>query len=298
MTDHPAFGGNWTDEKLVRLQKYLRAYRQIFLKNTWAARYHTIYVDAFAGSGRRIDPLTSSASQLVEAFDSTEAVEAQKFQQGSVEVALSLESPFHSYRFIEHNPLYAQQLHQFIGQRFAHMESCITIVPGDANHELQRWCAATDWQHWRAVVFLDPYGMQVEWKTLEAIAATQAIDMWLLFPLGQAVNRLLTRNTVPSGSWSERLTTLFGTDAWQHAFYEESQQMSMFDEPQPLVKTATFQSIQRFFVKRLKTICVEVAEPRPLFNSRNVPLYLLCFAATNPRGAPTAVKIAQHILQS
>ncbi len=32
------------------------------------------------------------------------------------------------------------------------------------------------------------------------------------------------------------------------------------------------------------------------YNSKNVPLYLLCFAAGNPKGAPTAVKIAQHIL--
>jgi hypothetical protein len=33
-----------------------------------------------------------------------------------------------------------------------------------------------------------------------------------------------------------------------------------------------------------------------LRNSRNNPLYLLCFASGNPRGAKTAVKIAQDIL--
>lgn len=32
-------------------------------------------------------------------------------------------------------------------------------------------------------------------------------------------------------------------------------------------------------------------------NSKNVPLYLLCFAAGNPRGGPIAVKIAQDILE-
>jgi hypothetical protein len=28
-----------------------------------------------------------------------------------------------------------------------------------------------------------------------------------------------------------------------------------------------------------------------------VPIYLLCFAAGNPKGAPTAVKIAKDILE-
>jgi hypothetical protein len=37
--------------------------------------------------------------------------------------------------------------------------------------------------------------------------------------------------------------------------------------------------------------------PLPLYNSKNNPLYLLCFAAGNPKGAPTAVKIAQDILK-
>jgi three-Cys-motif partner protein len=297
MTDNPIFGGNWTDDKLMRLEKYLRAYRQIFEKNQYAIRYRTIYVDAFAGSGKRINPATSPAPPLVEFFDATDAADAQLFQQGSVEVALSLKSPFDAYLFIEHNPLYAQELEQFIAQQFPILHPCTTIVTGDANIKLQHWCNTTDWKRHRAVVFLDPYGMQVEWKTLEAIAATQAIDMWLLFPLGQAINRLLTRQTIPSGRWSERLTALFGTDEWQAVFYATSPQLSMFDEPQ-LVKTATFQSIQRFFVKRLESIFPKVAEPRPLLNSRNVPLYLLCFAASNARVAPTAVKIAQHILQS
>jgi hypothetical protein len=35
-----------------------------------------------------------------------------------------------------------------------------------------------------------------------------------------------------------------------------------------------------------------------LLNSQNTPLYLLCFASANPKGAPTAIKIAQHILKS
>jgi hypothetical protein len=40
-----------------------------------------------------------------------------------------------------------------------------------------------------------------------------------------------------------------------------------------------------------------VAEkPKVFYNSRNSPLFLFFFAVGNPRGAPIALKIAQHLL--
>jgi hypothetical protein len=49
---------------------------------------------------------------------------------------------------------------------------------------------------------------------------------------------------------------------------------------------------------RLKTIFAQVApNPLQLVNSRDIPIYLLCFAAGNPKGAATAVKIAKDILK-
>src|SRR5216683_3510713 len=63
---------------------------------------------------------------------------------------------------------------------------------GDANTVLKAWCRERDLKKERAVVFLDPYGMQVEWSTIEALAATKAVDLWYLFPLGVGVLRLLT----------------------------------------------------------------------------------------------------------
>ncbi len=35
------------------------------------------------------------------------------------------------------------------------------IRTGEANAEIRKWCAKRDWKKERAVVFLDPYGMQV-----------------------------------------------------------------------------------------------------------------------------------------
>lgn len=139
--------------------------------------------------------------------------------------------------------------------------------------------------------------MQVDWKTIEAMAKTQGVDLWILFPLGQAVNRLVTRNRIPEGAWADRLTAFFGNDEWRSSFYRPQRQFSLFDPSGNFEKTADFASIGKFFIDRLETVCAKVAKnPKPLYNTRNVPIYLLCFAATNPKGAPTAVKIAQHIL--
>jgi hypothetical protein len=57
-------------------------------------------------------------------------------------------------------------------------------------------------------------------------------------------------------------------------------------------------TIGRYFNNRLKSIFAAVAdEPKVLRNSANSPLYLLCFAVGNPRGAPIALRIANHLLK-
>ena len=91
---------------------------------------------------------------------------------------------------------------------------------------------------------------------------------------------------------------LFGTTDWFDVFYKTEAQQTLFGEEIRLQKTTNLDQIGRYFVSRLKEIFVGVAEePLPLYNSRNNPLYLLCFAAGNPKGAKTAVKIAQDILR-
>ena len=148
-------------------------------------------------------------------------------------------------------------------------------------------------------MFLDPYGMQVNWATVKAIAKTQAIDLWYLFPLGVAVNRLLKKDGNIDEAWREPLDRLFGERHWYDAFYERQSTLNLFGETKDSVyKVATFESISTYLVKRLEAEFAGVAEnPLYLVNSKNNPLFLLCFAAGNPRGAALAKRIAQHILK-
>lgn len=296
------FGGPWTEDKLNRIDGYLKAYMTIFKSNPAASKLGTYYVDAFAGTGRRSSPVAEDRAEGSLFEDALGDADASSLKEGSAYVALRQEQPFDRYVFVDRSPEHADNLSK-LREEFPGLANRISVEVADANDFLKRWCRETDWEDNRAVVFLDPYGMQVDWTTIEAIARTKAIDLWLLFPLGQAVNRLLTRRRVPEVAHAERLTRLFGTEEWREAFYkaldEDTDRLTLFDaDERSYAKQANFEVIGNFFVERLKTAFAGVAEnPLPLRNSTNVPLYLLCFAAANPRGAPTAVRIANHILR-
>jgi three-Cys-motif partner protein len=182
---------------------------------------------------------------------------------------------------------------------FPQLANKITSVNQEANEYIQNLCKK-DWlkTNHRAVMFLDPYGMQVKWETIEAIARTKAIDLWILFPLGVAVNRLLRNDGQISPKIKQRLDELFGTSEWQEHFLQENPQIDLFDQTPKLMKKVNLKGIADYFNDRLKTIFEKVANnPLYLTNSKNNPLYLLCLASGNPKGADIAIRIAQHILK-
>lgn len=140
--------------------------------------------------------------------------------------------------------------------------------------------------------------MQLEWTTIEKIAATKVIDLWLLFPLGVGVNRLLAKSgEIPAG-WRRRLDILLGTSAWDKELYRVEKTRTLFGTEEDHVEKASVEVIGTYFNERLKTLFAEVArEPAVLRNSRKSPLYLLCFAAAKEKGAPIALRIAEHIFR-
>ena len=289
-TQQQPFGGPWTQDKLERLQKYLQAYTTIFKRNPRASYFEISYVDAFAGTGYMAAPEAPAGYFFPELLEGVE-----EYQKGSVRRALEVEPRFDHYIFVERNKKCFQELAN-IAQEFTDRD--IKLSNEDANVFLQRWCKKLDTRKNRAVVFLDPFGANVSWNTIQAIAATKAIDVWILFPIF-AINRMLVKDQKPPEAWAKRLTDIFGTPEWEKEFYTTKKLTSLFDfaENTELInKTADTDKIRDFFVMRLKNIFPAVANPRVLLNSRGAPLFLLCFAASNLKGSDTALKIANHIL--
>jgi len=223
--------------------------------------------------------------------------EPQSLLNGSARRALATAPRFDRYLFIERDSARCAQL-ETLKTEFAHLADVIEIRQGDANAEIQALCSGS-WRSRRAVLFLDPYGMQVEWTTIEAVAGTQAIDLWLLFPLGIGVNRLLTRSGDVPESWRRRLDLLLGTGNWYDEFYRVETTPTLFGGDEERVVKATTETIGKYFLRRLESVFAGVAaEPAVLRNSRNVPLYLLCFAVGNPgKGKDIGLRIANHLLK-
>ena len=296
MTEHK-FGGDWTEVKLAKLEKYLKAYRTIFSGNERAKHFRTWYVDAFAGTGSRT---TAGAAAAVNtdlfADDVYADAEIKGYRDGSARIALGLPDPFHNYLFIDKSRSRVTELKRMIGADHPGLLSRCDFRQGDANQLLATWCRERDWTKERAVVFLDPYGMQVEWSTVQTLAATKGIDLWYLFPLGIGVARLLKRDGNLDESWAKRLDSVMGTNDWRKRFYETTVTESLFGPLETVERDAPAQKIQAFIQERLKSCFAGVADGLVLRNSRSSPLYSLCFAAANERGAKTAIKIAKEIL--
>jgi three-Cys-motif partner protein len=282
------FGGDWTEEKLENINKYLKAYTTIMNKQN----LKFAYIDAFAGTGFR--ELSIQKENLgLDFFSVTEEDNGitNQFLDGSAAMALKVEPPFDSYLFIEKDEARYKAL---LKLKVENPDKDIVVKNQDANDFVQEICSM-NWKKHRAVMFLDPYGMQVSWQSIKAIAETEAIDLWLLFPLGAGVNRMLPKDGNISQAWRDKLNDLFGTDSWYDEFYKTTSQQTLFGEESIISKSATFESIASFFEKRLSTIFPHVAPSLFLYNTKKNPLFMLCFAAGNPKGGKTAVKIAKQI---
>jgi three-Cys-motif partner protein len=292
------FGGDWTTRKLEVIAGYLHSYTTALKDKPSPERpFRKAFIDAFAGTGyrdvRRDEGDGADGQEVL--FPDLITQEPQCLLDGSAKIALDTEPRFDKYIFIERSQERCVQLQQ-LRESYPAIKGDIDIRQGDANQVIQDLCAK-DWSSRRAVLFLDPYGMQVEWSTLEAVARTSAIDLWLLFPLGIGVNRLLKKSgEIPEG-WRRRLDLLLGTDEWYDEFYKVESTPTLFNTDEEHVIKASMDSIGRFFVKRLESIFAGVAqEPGVLRNSTNSPLYLLCFAVGNMKGKDIALRIANSLL--
>jgi len=297
MPSPQVFGGSWTETKLKILQGYLKAYSTIFTANEKARFFNTFYVDAFAGSGY-IKTGDRSLINEPELFGGFEEVESQEFLKGSSICALEVDPPFKNYLFIERAPARCLELEKLKTQ-FPKKASSIRIRQGDANESLVSWIASQNWNKTRAVVFLDPYGMQVEWETLKALGQTCGVDLWLLFPLGVGVMRLLTKSSPPPEGWSQRITRMLGTTEWETEFYRSSADPEFFPDFAPAkTREIDHTGVAQYLLARLATIFYKVHPgPRVLMNSKNNPLYLFCFACGNEKGSKAAMKIVGHLMK-
>lgn len=259
------FGGPWTKEKLAVLAAYLNAYTTA-LKNQ---PFDLVYLDAFAGNGY----WRPKASDSV--YD------------GSPRIALKIgDKSFDKVVLIEKDPANCDSLRALHGD-FPRRN--IVIRNGDANEEVARFCSGMP-RNERAVVFLDPFALEVRWQTLEALAQTQKMDCWILFPRG-AVARMMQRNGEPRPRLKTALDITFGGRERWEPLYSQSPHVD-FSGARVMERNGGSEEISRLFRNRLESIFAKVlSAPRVLRNSRGSPIFELFFAVSNERAVKLAAKI-------
>lgn len=160
-------GGAQTRTKLAIVEGYLPAFTAVASKAP-----DRIYIDAFAGCGRGIDPRTGEE------------------YPGSASLSLAVEPPFTEVYLVEKDAARAAELEQL-----AAGHSNVRVVREDANVAIPTMLETLN-QHAPTLAFLDPEGTELHWATVEALARHKApgrtkIELLILFPLQMAVLRLL-----------------------------------------------------------------------------------------------------------
>jgi three-Cys-motif partner protein len=268
--------GRWSEDKLNLLTKYLKAYSVIMneQKKSWLKSYY--YIDAFAGS---VNP---------------RAKDDERYIEGSPLRALQTEPKFDGYWFVD---LSSRRIDRVEKLREEFPDCSINIRQGNCNEILindiipQLPYSSKK----RAFVFLDPYGLQVDWETVKEIANTRTCDIFVNFSV-MGVTRLLPRDQSPSPEVVEQLSKVMGSTDWITQIYRESPitQLNLFgnqEESSVSRETIPAEWLASLYTTQLKSLFPHVSRPVLMRNSTNSALYALCLASHNQ----TAIKITNEI---
>lgn len=270
MTPPNVFGSSsWSNQKLRLLWDYLKFYTTALRGKGFRLRY----VDAFAGSGT---------------FGPEDAEELD----GSALGAMQVDPPFDLCSFIEMDSAKLAELKERL--------SCFDtphaeFFNNDCNIIIKQICnlwGSND----RGVIFLDPFAMQVEWPTLQAIARTERIDLWFLVPVS-AMSRTLPREGGIPPEWLPKLIRTFGQDPTPHLYSTVTQPALLGDDAEDIIRQGSNLSLYKYMYSRLKSIFRGFVHPEVLilYNSHNSPLFLLMFCLANPH--PKAVSLARRVVK-
>ncbi len=281
------WGGKWTEKKLEAFSKYVWSYLTIMKRNPY---WKTIYFDGFAGSGSR----KKEKSELFTQLKLTE--EDERVYKSSAERVLSIKDDlsFDYYYFIDTKKASVHKLEAKLKSLEISKDKSLAFRTGDANKWLTELSKTLKTKKYSALVFLDPFGMQIDWDSIENLKGTRS-DIWILIPTGVIVNRLLDRKG--ELKFLKKLQSFFGLNEEQirKEFYETKVEETLFGEAEITKKVIQpIEKISYLYLKRLNTIWdYTISKPLRLDNNHGFPIFHFAFASNNKN----AVKIANQIIK-
>lgn len=154
------FGGDWTKIKIEILIEYAKAYLMIMKNRPY---FKLLYFDGFAGSGFIINNKKQDVEVTIGA--------ARRIIEISDPIA------FDEYYFVEKDPDNFDLLERNTKEAFP--DKVIYSVRDDCNKkliDLANYLRNPKHKHYRTLAYIDPCGMQVEWRSIESLRGLP-IDM-------------------------------------------------------------------------------------------------------------------------
>ena len=290
------FGGDWTKQKLLVIDEYLKQYSKV-LKNTHTKK---IYIDAFAGSGKtelkkketEVKAGQMGLYDLSEDFKDMKPAAPAAPEVLDRSAMLSLRYDFDEYYFIELDEGRLHELQVRISKEFPQKLGKIHFIAGNSNNEVQTILSNISVRD-RCFMFLDPFALELEWKVLEAVSKKVVIDLWYLFPLS-ALTRVIPKDAAKMNKNERIVSKILGTDEWKLKLYETTGQSDIFGAEQK--SRIQYDRLIEYIMERFKTIFPVVSDNYiKLKNENNTKLFLLCFMMTNT--SPNAVSLADKLVK-
>lgn len=269
------FGGNWTEEKMEIVVSYAKAYLNIMKEQAWAK---TMYFDGFAVSGV------------------IETDEKEEIKKGTALRILDIVEPsqFDLYYFVELDEMHKTELEKRIQENYFGRNA--HVVSADCNEKLIRMANYLKRnKNFRALAFIDPYGMSVNWDSIQALNGL-GLDLWILVPTGIGINRLLKNDGNISEAWLSKLEKFLGLsqDEIKTHFYKTKEHNTLFGIETVIEKEKnTVNKAGELYRNRLKTVFKFVTDSFVMKNSTNSIMYHFMMATNNP----TALKIANDVIK-
>jgi len=228
--------GYWSEVKLEIVRKYAAAYSTI-LASKPSIKGH-IYIDGFAGAGTHVSRRTGQDVA------------------GSPAIALQTKPPFTELHFIDLDGSRVEEL-----ERLAAGDSRVKVHRGDCNEVLLRDVfPRCEYQNYRrALCLLDPYGLNIDWKVLEAAGKMGSVEIFYNFMIMDANMNVFMRDpSKVTPDQAARMDAVWGDASWRTAAYRKTE--DLFGE---IEKKATNEEIAESFRQRLQKVARFTYVPSP-----------------------------------
>lgn len=247
----------WVRKKLNLLSKYLPAYTIIISKNFSGTQFY--YIDAFAGSGK--DKIKSTGEVI----------------NGSPLISLNVGPSFTNHVFIESNDEFYDALTKRVHK---HSKSGSTqVLHDDCNECIEKVLKGIP-AYAPIFAFLDPYGLELSWSTVEKLAKRRHVDFLITF-MTMAVQRCAFNKK----TWGA-VDNFYGITTWRRIVQERRKKR--------LSPGRARRAFVELYKSQLKKLLAHVEDLVLVKDRQGRPLYHMIFASNYD----VAIKIARDITKT